>query len=149
MSCESLNEIIATFQGADPELRLELLLDYAKSLPGLPARLREAGTLAAARVPECQTPVFLFVEAEGDKVRLCAEVAEEAPTVRGFVSILVRAFDGARLADLAEAPADLLQQLKLDHVIRMTREVGLSAILYRLKREAARLGGVASAAQTA
>ncbi len=97
-------------------------------------------------MPECQTPTFLFVELEGGRVRIYAEVAEEAPTVRGFVAVLVRAYDGGPPAALAGAPADLLHRLGLDHVIRMTREVGLSAILWRLRREAARLCDTEAAA---
>lgn len=143
MPSESLTHIIETFQNADPELRLELLLDYSRNLPALPERLRVAGALAQARVSECQTPVFLFVESEDRHLHIHAEVAEEAPTVRGFVAILIRAFDGAEPAALAAAPPDLLHQLALDHVIRMTREVGLNAILWRLKREAARLARAA------
>ena len=66
-----------------------MLLDFAKSLPPLPERL-VAHKDASHRVEECQSPVYLFVELDGDRVSLHADAPIEAPTVRGFVSLLAR-----------------------------------------------------------
>jgi cysteine desulfuration protein SufE len=139
MSTRVLDETIHLFQETDVATRLELLLDYAGRLPPLPERLRTASARGWGRVPECQTPVSLFVEAKEERVRLFAAVVEEAPTVRGFVSILVEAYDGATAAELAAAPEDLIDQLGLSAMLRMMREMGLHAIIGRLKREGARL----------
>ncbi len=54
MASESLTQIIETFQSADPELRLEFLLDYARTLPALPERLRGAGELAERGCPSAR-----------------------------------------------------------------------------------------------
>src|SRR6266850_5666203 len=86
-----LDQTIRRFHGADKQTRLELLLDYARKLPPLPERFREARDLGLNRVPECQSPVFLFLERENGGVVLHADAPEEAPTVRGFVSLLARA----------------------------------------------------------
>jgi cysteine desulfuration protein SufE len=134
-----LEETIQLFQDADVALRLELLLDYANRLPPLPERLRAASARGMGRVAECQTPVWLFVEEEGGQVRVYAEVAEEAPTVRGFVAILAEAYQGATAAELAAVPEDLIERLGLSALLRMTREAGLHAILWRLKREGVKL----------
>ena len=66
--------------------KLQLLLEFAGELPPLPADLEEA---AMEPVPECQSPLFLHVDA-GDRehVRLYFSAPPEAPTTRGFASIL-------------------------------------------------------------
>ena len=79
----------------DPQLRLEMLLDYANALPPLPERLHAQRDAGLGRVAECQSPVYLFTTVEDDTVRLFADVPEQAPTARGFVSLLVDALDGA------------------------------------------------------
>src|SRR5262245_18772604 len=108
------DKLIRRFQAADKDLRLEALLDASRKLPALPARLAEDRDRESHRVTECQTPVFLWLEREGDAVRFYADVPRESPTVRGFVSLLVGALDGASPAEVAETPADLLHLLRLD-----------------------------------
>lgn len=140
---DKLNEIAELFQSVDPEMRLELLLDYANRLPALPDRLRAEADSDAHRVHECQTPLFLWVESSaqsnGDpsRVDIHIEVAEEAPTVKGIASILVEAYSGQPADDVTQIPNDLLNRLGLGEAIRMTRIVGLSALLARIRREAA------------
>jgi cysteine desulfuration protein SufE len=93
-------EIADLFQSVDGTDRLELLLDYSDELPPLPdgyASLRDAGL---NMVHECQSPVFLMAERQNDAhVRLLADVPHEAPTARGFVSVLMQSFDGAGETD--------------------------------------------------
>ncbi|MDY7108901.1 MAG: SufE family protein [Planctomycetota bacterium] len=136
---DRLQDIIDTFRSVDEELRLELLLDYSRRLPALPDRLRAQRDAGLNRVPECMTPVFLFVERDGadsDHVRLFIDVADEAPTVRGMLGIIVAAYDGARAGEIGDLPADLVNRLGLGGAIRMNRLVGLSAILQRIRNEA-------------
>lgn len=134
-----LDDIIETFQSVDAEMRGQLLLDFARRLPPLPTQFHEARDAGLNRVHECQTPVFLWVEHSNGDVRIYADVAEEAPTVKGFISILVRAFDGATREEVANIPSDLLERLGLNELIRMTRVVGLTAVLARIKSAAAKL----------
>ena len=50
-------------------------------------------------VPECQSPLFLHVDAaDPARVRLYFSAPPEAPTTRGFASILATGLDGCRLA---------------------------------------------------
>ena len=135
-----LNEILELFQSVDAEIRLELLLDFSKRLSPLPAKYLAQRDAGLNRVPECQTPVFLWVEVEHDTVHIHADVAEESPTVKGFVSILATAFNGSETREVADAPSDLLERLGLSDMIRMTRAMGLSNVLQRIKREVDRLG---------
>ena len=133
----SLDTIIARFKAADRNTRLETLLDYSRKLPPLPPELESLKAQGINRVPECQTPVYLWVGLDDGKVRLHADVPRESPTVRGFIALLVKALDGAPAADVAKVPDDLLDQLALSETLGMTRTQGLAAILSRVKRSVA------------
>ena len=84
----ALDAIVSELSEADKQERIELLIDFAKNLPALPDRLI-AHKDATHRVEECQSPVYIFVELDGDRVSIHADAPIEAPTVRGFVAILV------------------------------------------------------------
>jgi cysteine desulfuration protein SufE len=127
---------IQRFASADSQLRLELLLDYAKKLPALPERYRLAKEKGENKVPECMSPVFLFLEANDGKLTLFADAPVEAPTVRGFVALLAREIKDAAPKDVAAIPSDLLDRLKLTELLGMTRMQGLTAIVGRVKRMA-------------
>ncbi|MBL8978322.1 MAG: SufE family protein, partial [Gemmatimonadetes bacterium] len=60
---DKLDRIVRRFKASDKQTRLELLLDYSKRLPELPDRYHAAREQGLNRVPECQSPVFLFLEA--------------------------------------------------------------------------------------
>ena len=132
-----LDTLIPRFRNADRHTRLEALLDYARKLPPLPERFAADRALGRNLVHECQTPVFLWTEVTDGKVHIHADVPPESPTVRGFVSLLARALDGAAPAEVARVPDDLLDQLGLTETLGMTRTQGLTAILGRVKRAAA------------
>jgi len=133
----TLDTIIPRFKAADRATRLETLLDYSRKLPPLPGRLEAEKDRGDHRVHECQTPVFLWVETEGGKVHIHADVPRESPTVRGFISLLARTLDGASPEEVARVPDDLLDQLGLAEALGMTRTQGLTAILHRIKRSVA------------
>ncbi|HEU4697561.1 MAG TPA: SufE family protein [Gemmatimonadales bacterium] len=133
----SLDTLIPRFQAADRNTRLETLLEYSKKLPPLPERYEAEKALGHARVHECQTPVFLWTEVTDGVVHLFADVPRESPTVRGFVSLLQRALEGASPGVIARVPDDLLDRLGLTETLGMTRTQGLTAILRRIKRQVA------------
>jgi cysteine desulfuration protein SufE len=138
---EKLAALQTEFAECEPRERLELLLDFAENLPPLPEQYRAERDAGMHRVPECQTPVFLWVELLDGRVRLHADVAPEAPTVKGFVGILVDAFDGAEPAEILATPADLLRHFGLVEALGMTRTRGLYAIHTRILREVRALQG--------
>lgn len=135
----TLDKIISRFQSADKQTRLELLLDYSKKLPPLPERFQLARDQGLNQVPECQSPVFLFLEKEGAGLVLHADAPREAPTVRGFVALLARGIHGAPPAEAAALPSDLLERLGLAEALGMTRMHGLTAMIGRVKRMAGEL----------
>lgn len=130
------DSLITRFSAADRNTRLETLLDYARKLPDLPERY-QAQLALTQPVAECQTPVYLWTELVEGKVRLFAEVPRESPTVRGYVSLLLRGLDGATPEEVAAVPADLLERLGLVETLGMMRVQGLTAILRRIKQAVA------------
>src|SRR6516164_1791108 len=90
----ALDAIVAELSESDRQERIDLLIDFARNLPSLPDRLAALKD-ASHRVEECQSPVYLFVELVGGRVALYADAPIEAPTVRGFVSLLLEGLSGA------------------------------------------------------
>jgi cysteine desulfuration protein SufE len=133
----TLDAIIAELGEADRQERIELLIDFAKNLPPLPDRLAEHKD-AAHRVEECQSPVFLFVELEEDRVAIHADAPIEAPTVRGFVAILVEGLNGASIEEILQVRDSLIEQIGLPEILGMLRVRGLTGVLRRLKAEVTR-----------
>lgn len=111
---------------------MPLLLEYANKLPPLPAEL--AGTLE--RVHECQTPLFLRATIdEGGAVRLNFDAPPEAPTTRGFASIVSAGLGGSALDEALATPEDFYEQMGLAELISPLRLRGLGSIVARVKRQ--------------
>jgi len=134
----ALDAIISELGDADRQERIELLIDFARNLPVLPDRLEKLKD-AEHRVEECQSPVFLFVESHGQTVEIHADAPIEAPTVRGFVAILVEGLNGASVEEVLSVPSDLIERIGLPEILGMLRVRGLSGILARLKKEVTRV----------
>lgn len=133
---ERLNEVVDDFVDLDGREKLEMLLEYAATLPPLPAG--QSG-LDENRVHECQSPVFVRVELRPSEdgrsgVHLQAEVADEAPTVKGFVAMLAKAFEGRPTDEVLAVNDTLLDRLGLAEVLGMLRTRGLRAIIEYIKR---------------
>ena len=132
----ALKEIVDEFAASPRELRLELLLEYANSLPPLPERFA-VDPARLERVPECQTPFFLAVEIEDGRVRLFFDAPPEAPTTRGYAGLLHAGLDGATVDEVLATPSEFYVELKLGELISPLRLRGMSAILGAIKRRVA------------
>jgi len=127
-----LAEVVSDFADVQGQDKVTLLLEFANDLPALPADLEEA---AMEPVPECQSPLFLHVDAsDRDHVRLYFSAPPEAPTTRGFASILSAGLDGQPAADILAVPDDFYAELGLAALISPLRLRGMSAMLTRIKR---------------
>jgi len=127
-----LAEVVSDFADVQGQDKLTMLLEFANDLPALPADLEEA---AMDPVPECQSPLFLHVDAsDRDHVRLYFSAPAEAPTTRGFASILAAGLDGQPAADILAVPDDFYAELGLAALISPLRLRGMSAMLTRIKR---------------
>lgn len=128
----ALAEVVSDFQEVAGQDKLQLLLEFANELPPLPAHLEEA---AMEPVPECQSPLFLDVDAsDRDQVRLYFSAPAEAPTTRGFAAILAAGLDGQPASDILAVPDDFYTDLGLAALISPLRLRGMSAMLARIKR---------------
>ncbi|ORA27002.1 SufE family protein [Mycobacterium aquaticum] len=128
----ALAEVVSDFQEVAGQDKLQLLLEFANDLPSLPPELEEA---AMEPVPECQSPLFLDVDAsDREHVRLYFSAPAEAPTTRGFAAILATGLDGQSAADILAVPDDFYSDLGLAALISPLRLRGMSAMLTRIKR---------------
>ena len=134
-----LGAIVEEFQAIAERQRLELLLDFSRELPALPARLA-ADHEAMEPVAECQSPLFLMVELDrpGDDtspVRLHFDAPAEAPTTRGFAGILREGLDGLPARQVLDLPDDVPQRLGLATAVSPLRLNGMAGMLFRIKRQ--------------
>lgn len=130
-----IDGVVAEFGDLDGREKLELLVEYAAGLPPLPAEYEARKAAAEGRIHECQTPVFLWMTADGEgKAVLLADVAPEAPTVKGFVAVLRDVVASRPLSEAADIPDDLVERIGLADVLGMLRARGLRAITARIKR---------------
>lgn len=133
---ETLSEIIEEFnEVSDPE-KLQLLLAFSQQLPELPERY-DGHEEEMEQVIECQTPLFLAVEvdeAEPRNTHIFFSAPAEAPTTRGFASVLAEGLDGAPADEILAVPDDIANALGLARAITPLRLRGMTAMLGRLKR---------------
>jgi cysteine desulfuration protein SufE len=130
-----LGSIRDDFLGLEQRDRLQLLLEFSNELPELPEHYRDHPDLLE-RVEECQSPVFIFVDVDDhDVVHLFATAPKEAPTTRGFASILVQGLAGLTVAEVLEIPDDYPQTIGLTEAVSPLRIRGMTALLGRAKRQ--------------
>jgi cysteine desulfuration protein SufE len=130
-----LQEIAEDFGSVPDKERLQLLLEFAEELPALPARYAAHSELLE-QVPECQTPLFLAVEVDGqDAVHLFFDAPREAPTTRGFAGILHAGLDGLSADEVLSTPGEFSSQLGLADLVSPLRLRGMAAMLARIKRQ--------------
>ena len=130
-----LQEIADDFTSMPDKDRLQLLLEFSQELPALPERYA-AHRDRMEPVPECQTPLFLAVEVEPDQVvHLFFDAPAEAPTTRGFASILHAGLDGLGADEVLATPAEFSSRLGLADLVSPLRLRGMAAMLARIKRQ--------------
>jgi cysteine desulfuration protein SufE len=128
----ALAEVVSEFAEMQGQDKLQLLLEFANELPPLPNDLEEA---AMEPVPECQSPLFLHVDAsDRGHVRLFFSAPAEAPTTRGFAAILAAGLDHGTVDEILAVPDDFYSELGLAALISPLRLRGMSAMLARIKR---------------
>jgi cysteine desulfuration protein SufE len=132
-----LAELVEDFSEVGPKDRLQLLLELSQELPELPDRYADAAS-SMEQVPECQTQLFLAVEVEPDSertVHLFFSAPREAPTTRGFASIMHTGLDGEPAADVLAVPDDFYTALGLAQAVSPLRLRGMAAMLARIKKQ--------------
>jgi len=130
----SADEIVEEFSLMPDSEKLQLLLEYSENLPEIPAKYGENPELME-RVEECQAPVFIAVEGGADSVELFFSAPREAPTTRGFASVLHSALNGKSAQEITELDEDFPGQLGLEKLISPLRVRGMRGMLFRIKRK--------------
>ena len=130
-----LAELVDEFAEVGPRDKLQLLLELSQELPPLPARYADAAG-SMEQVHECQSPLFLAVEVDDDadrRVHLFFSAPPEAPTTRGFASILRTGLDGEPATEVLAVPDDFYVALGLAQAVSPLRLRGMAAMLARIK----------------
>ncbi|GAB3189537.1 SufE family protein [Nesterenkonia suensis] len=132
---EPLAEIVEEFQAVPDQQKLELLLELSRELPEVPEHYQDAAE-SMEQVVECQTPLFLAFEYDDDArtADIVFSAPPEAPTTRGFASILHQGLSGLRYEEILAVPDDVPNRLGLAKAITPLRLRGMSAMLGRIKR---------------
>ena len=131
----AIQQVLSRFQSMGREEKMQSLVAYAKRLEPVPERFatldREAYT-----VHECQTRVDLFSELRDGRMHFWADVnARQSPTVAAFLSITMSAVNDQPPAVTLAIPPDFVSTMMAGLGLS-AREVGLNALVSRLKREA-------------
>jgi cysteine desulfuration protein SufE len=133
----ALAEIQEEFLALEQRDRLQLLLEFSQELPALPARYADHPDLLE-RVVECQAPVFLFVEVDDARIaHVFVTAPKEAPTTRGFASILVQGLAGLNVEQVLAVPPEYPLEIGLTEAVSPLRIRGMMALLGRIQRQVA------------
>ena len=136
---QKLQEIVDDFALASREEKVEMLIQYAESLPALPERLQGERDKMEA-VPECMTPVFLFGEKQTDgSLFFHFDIPPQSPTVRGLAAILAHGLNGAKPEEIISVPTDFYAPMNLQEAISFQRLNGFQGVLAHMKQAAVRL----------
>jgi len=131
----SLAEIRDEFLELEESERLQLLLEYSYELPPLPEKYADHPELQE-RVVECQSPVSIVVDVDDEgRVAMHATAPAEAPTTRGFASILAQGLTGLTADEVLAVPDDFPQSIGLTRAVSPLRIAGMTGMLIRAKRQ--------------
>lgn len=129
-----IQKILKRFATLTPDLTRQALVQYANKLPPLPERFQNLDRSQFA-VHECMTPVAIYPEVIDGKMHYHADVPQGAPTIRALLAMIFEAINGQPPESVIAIPSDFVRQV-MDKLGLGTREVGLNAMVDRLRRAA-------------
>jgi cysteine desulfuration protein SufE len=122
------------------EEKMQALVQYSKKLEPLPERFANVDT-TQFNVPECQTPVAILPDVHDGKIHFYAHLnARQSPTVAAVLAIVFAAVNDQPPSVTLAIPDDFVSTL-MQSIGLGTREVGLTAMIQRLKRHARESAG--------
>lgn len=131
---DTLAEIRDGFLETPEADRLLLLLEYSDELPEVSDEVANHPEMCE-RVAECQSPVYIYVEVDDGVVTMHATAPPEAPTTRGFASILVQGITGLTADEVLAIPDDYPQSIGLTKAVSPLRIGGMTGMLMRAKKQ--------------
>jgi cysteine desulfuration protein SufE len=130
----AIEKLLRRFARLTPDLARQALVQYADRLPPLPERFRGLDP-EQYRVHECQSPVAIFPEVVDGRMRYHADVPRSAPTIRALLAMIFEALNDQPPEAVLAIPPDFVRRV-MGGIGLETREVGLNAMVERLKRAA-------------
>ena len=131
----SVARVLAYFRKLSREEKMQALVQYARKLEPLPERFANLDR-AAFTVPECQTRVDIFPEVRDGNLHFYADLnLRQSPTIAAFLSIVFAAVNDQPPSTTLAIPQDFVRTV-MESIGLGAREVGLGALVERLKRHA-------------
>jgi len=129
----TLARVLSRFRSMSREEKMQALVHYSKRLEPIPERFRDIDRGAFA-VPECQTRVDLFPEYRDGKMHFYSDLnVRQSPTIAAFLAILFSAINDQPPQTTLAIPSDFVHQV-MEGIGLSGREVGLNAMVSRIKR---------------
>jgi len=132
----SIDRVLTRFKSMGREEKMQALVQYSKKLEPLPERFKDLDR-TQFNIPECQTRVDIIPEVVDGKMYFHADLnARQSPTIAAVLAIVFSAVNGQPPAATLAIPSDFVRTL-MESIGLGAREVGLNAMINRLKRYAA------------
>jgi cysteine desulfuration protein SufE len=136
---DPITKTLRRFASLSREDKMQTLLAYSRKLEPVPDRFRTIDR-APFHVHECQTPVDIIPEARDGKLHFYADIdTRQSPTVAAFLAIVFAAVNDHPPETTLALPSDFVSTV-MSNIGLGAREVGLNAIVARLKRIALEAG---------
>lgn len=134
----SIDRVLRQFRSMGREEKMQALVGYSKKFEPLPDRFKDIDR-AAFNVPECQTRVDIIPELVDGKIYFYADLnVRQSPTIAAVLAIVFAAVNGQPPSTTLAIPQDFVRTL-MESIGLGAREVGLNAMIGRLKRYAAQI----------
>ena len=131
----SIARVVSRFRAMNREEKMQALVHYSKKLEPVPDRFRDIDRGAFA-VPECQTRVDLFPEYRDGKMHFYTDLnVRQSPTIAAFLAILFGAINDQPPETTLAVPSEFVHHI-MEGIGLSGREVGLNAMVARIKRYA-------------
>ena len=132
----SIDRVLRLFRSMGREEKMQALVQYSKTLEPLPDRFKDLDR-GQFTVPECQTRVDIIPEVNDGRLHFYADVnARQSPTIAAILAIVFSAVNDQPPSTTLAIPSDFVRTL-MESIGLGAREVGLNAMINRLKRYAA------------
>jgi cysteine desulfuration protein SufE len=119
----------------DPQSRLSLAVERARSRPALPPEDRRTEWL----VPGCQVRLWLVPEFRGGRCRY--RVDSDAMTLKALAGLLAEVYSGFPPSEILALPADFLDELGLLRQLAESRRATVLRVADLIREHAAGCGG--------
>jgi cysteine desulfuration protein SufE len=132
---DAITKTLKRFASLSREDKMQTLLAYSRKLEPLPEQFRTLDR-TPFHVHECQTPVDIMPEMRNGNLHFYADVdTRQSPTVAAFLAIVFAAVNDQPAETTLALPSDFVSTV-MSNIGLGAREVGLNAIVARLKRHA-------------